>query len=45
MSTNDLLIEVCTQRLRGLATLSRDEMRLAGYPDRTPKIDVCKGIE
>jgi hypothetical protein len=45
MSTKDLLIEVCTRRLRGVATLSREEMRLAGYADSTPKIDVCKGIE
>jgi WD40 repeat protein len=43
-STKDLLIEVCRRRLRGFATLSRDEMRLAGYPDSTP-IDVCEGIE
>jgi WD40 repeat protein len=45
MSTKNLVVEVCTRRLRGLATLSRDEMRLAGYPDSTPEIDVCKGIE
>jgi tetratricopeptide (TPR) repeat protein len=45
MSTKDLLIEVCTRRLRGLATLRRDEMRLAGYPDSAAEIDVCKGIE
>jgi WD40 repeat protein len=45
MLTKDLVREVCTRRLRGFATLSRDEMRLAGYPDSTPAIDVCKGIE
>ena len=45
MSTNDLVVEVCTRRLRGFATLSHEEMRLAGYKDSTPKIDVCKGIE
>jgi WD40 repeat protein len=45
MSTKELLMEVCTWRLRGLTTLSRDEMRLAGYPDNTPEIDVCAGVE
>jgi WD40 repeat protein len=30
MSGKDLVMEVCTRQLRGLATLSRDEMRLAG---------------
>jgi len=45
MSTKDLLVEVCTRRLHGLVTLSRDETRLAGYQDSTPEIDVCKGIE
>ena len=32
------------RELRGLTKLSRDEMRLAGYPDTTPEIDVCAGI-
>ena len=45
MSTKDLVREVCTRRLRGFATLRREEMRLAGYKDSTPEIDVCKGIE
>jgi WD40 repeat protein len=45
MSTKDLLVEACTRRLRGLGRLSRDEMRLAGYADDTPEIDVCAGIE
>ena len=45
MSTKDLLVEVCARRLRGLSKLSRDEMRLAGYPDSTPEIDVCAGVE
>ena len=44
VSTKDLLVEACTRR-RGFGTLSRDEMRLAGYPDCTPEIDVCAGIE
>jgi WD40 repeat protein len=45
MPTKDLLTEVCTRRLRGFGKLSRDEMRLAGYPDSTPEIDACAGIE
>jgi WD40 repeat protein len=45
MSTTDLVAEVCLRRLRGLTTLSRDEMRLAGYSDDTPQIDVCAGFE
>jgi hypothetical protein len=45
MSTNDLLVEACTRRLRGLTKLSRDEMRVAGYPDSMPEIDVCAGID
>jgi WD40 repeat protein len=45
MSARDLVSEVCLRRLRGLTTLTRDEMRLAGYPDTTPAIDVCAGIE
>jgi dipeptidyl aminopeptidase/acylaminoacyl peptidase len=45
MSTKELVVEVCTRRLRGFATLSRDEMRLAGYPDSTSEIDICKGIK
>ena len=44
MSTKDLMNEVCTRRLRGLTTLSRDEMRLAGYADSIPEIDICDGI-
>jgi WD40 repeat protein len=44
-STKDVVEEVCTRLLRGLARLSRNEMRLAGYPDSTPEINVCQGIE
>jgi WD40 repeat protein len=44
VTTEDLLVEVCTRRLRGITKLSRDEMRLAGYDDETPEIDVCAGI-
>jgi Tol biopolymer transport system component len=42
MSTKDLLAQACA-RLAGLTKrLTRDEMRLAGYPDSMPEIDVCK---
>ena len=41
MSTMDLIVEVCTRRLPGLTRLTREEMRLAGYPDDKPEIDVC----
>jgi WD40 repeat protein len=44
MSTTELLAEVCKRRLRALGTLTRDEMRLAGYSDATPEIDVCSGV-
>jgi hypothetical protein len=39
------LAQVCLRRLIGLTVLSRDEMRLAGYPDSTPAIDICAGID
>jgi hypothetical protein len=45
MATKDLLVEVCERRLRGFTELSRDEMRLAGYPDSMPNIDPCAGRE
>ena len=45
MPTQDLIVEVCTRRLRGLTRLNREEMRLAGYPDDMPEIDVGEGIE
>jgi hypothetical protein len=45
MSTNNLITEACLRRLRGLTTLTRGEMRLAGYTDEVPAIDVCAGIE
>jgi hypothetical protein len=35
MSAKGLLVEVCT-RLADLTKLTRDEMRLAGYPDSEP---------
>jgi hypothetical protein len=43
MPTSDVITEVCARRLRGLTKLSRDEMRLAGYPDDMPEIDVAVG--
>jgi WD40 repeat protein len=44
MSVKGLLAEACT-RLTGLTKLTRDEMRLAGYPDSVPEIDVCIGTD
>jgi hypothetical protein len=41
MSAKNLLAEACA-RLAGLTKLTRDEMRLAGYPDSMPEIDVCQ---
>src|SRR5262249_18466473 len=41
MAVKDLLAQACA-RLAGLTKLTRDEMRLAGYPDSMPEIDVCK---
>ena len=44
MALDDLMDEVCLRRLGGLTTFTRDEMRLAGYADDAPAIDVCAGI-
>jgi WD40 repeat protein/energy-coupling factor transporter ATP-binding protein EcfA2 len=41
MPLKHLLAEACT-RLPGLTKMTQDEMRLAGYPDSMPAIDVCK---
>ena len=41
----DLIVATCTRRLRGISTVAREEMRLAGYPDDMPEIDVCAGVE
>jgi WD40 repeat protein/energy-coupling factor transporter ATP-binding protein EcfA2 len=41
MSAENLLVETCTRRLGRLSNLTREEMRLAGYPDSAPEIDVC----
>ena len=40
MSTEGLMTEVCTRRLRGATRLSRSEMRLAGYLETKSEIDV-----
>jgi WD40 repeat protein len=40
MSAKLLLKEACA-RLSGLAKFTRDEMRVASYPDSMPEIDVC----
>jgi WD40 repeat protein len=44
MPVKGLLDEVCRHRLVGLSTMTRDEMRLAGYPDSEAQIDVCAGV-
>jgi hypothetical protein len=41
----NLISETCKRRLLGLTKLTRDEMRFAHYPDDTPEIDVCAGVE
>jgi WD40 repeat protein len=43
MPTKALMAEVCLQ-LHGLTRLTRDEMRLVGYAEDAPAIDVCAGI-
>jgi WD40 repeat protein len=40
MPPKDLLTQACAL-LAGLTKVTRDEMRLAGYPDSVPEIDVC----
>jgi hypothetical protein len=40
MPVQDLHAEACA-RLAGLTKLTREEMRLAGYPESMPEIDVC----
>jgi WD40 repeat protein len=45
MTTMNLLVETCRHRLPGLSKLSRDDMRLLGYPDDQPEIDVCAGAQ
>ena len=45
MSAQHLVAEVCVRQVRGLTTLTRDEMRLVSYADDVPRIDVCAGID
>jgi WD40 repeat protein/energy-coupling factor transporter ATP-binding protein EcfA2 len=40
MSVKDLLAEAC-MHLAGMTKLTREEMRLAGYPDSMSEIDIC----
>lgn len=40
MSAKGLLV-----RLIGFSTMTREEMRLAGYPDSKPLIDVCAEVD
>ena len=40
MSVKDLLAEAC-MHLAGGTKLTREEMRLAGYPDSMSEIDIC----
>jgi WD40 repeat protein len=42
MSVKDLLGEACVH-LAGVTKLTREEMRLAGYPDDMSEIDICTG--
>jgi WD40 repeat protein len=41
MPLADLVNEVCQRQLRGLTTLTRDEMRLIGHSESAPAMDVC----
>jgi WD40 repeat protein len=45
MSTRDLLVETCARWLVGISKVSRDDMRLLGYPDDQREIDVCEGVK
>jgi WD40 repeat protein len=44
MSAKGLVDEACLQWLRGITTLTPDEMRLAGYANDAHENDVCAGI-
>jgi WD40 repeat protein len=41
MAAKGLIAEACTRLLGSLTTLTREEMRFAGYSDSTPRINVC----
>jgi WD40 repeat protein len=45
MPPKGLIAEVCARSLHGISTLSRDEMRIAGYPDEMPAFDVCADLQ
>ncbi len=45
MPLMELLDVVCMRMLGGLSKLTRDEMRLAGYPETAPVIDVCEELQ
>jgi WD40 repeat protein len=45
MPAEALIAEACTRRLGALTQLTREEMRVAGYPDDKPETDVCEGVE
>jgi len=42
MAVKNLLAQACAL-LAGVTKLTREEMRLAGYRDSVPEIDVCPG--
>jgi WD40 repeat protein len=42
MAVKDLLAEACVH-LAGVTKLTREEMRLSGYPDSMSEIDICTG--
>jgi WD40 repeat protein len=44
MSVKDLLAEACVH-LAGVTKLTREEMRLSGYPDNMSEIDICTSGE
>jgi hypothetical protein len=41
MQAKDHLLEESCARLAGVTKLTRDEMRVAGYPDSVSEIDTC----
>jgi hypothetical protein len=44
MSPEELIAEVRPRRIIGFSTMTRNEMRLAGYLDSEAVIDVCAGV-
>jgi hypothetical protein len=45
MSMQTLIEEACARRLGGMTKLSRDKMRLSGYPGTMSKIDIAEGLD